>query len=558
MSSETTALKCFMHIPRSGGSTFYAALAAASPPDTVAPATHDRTVFGSFDRFADLGAPLADHVITTSAGFEDLEGRYAVVGGHLSLATLRTLVGPESVATVLREPGSRLLSLYAGLRSEPGLHELVDPYPVVATAEQPLHEFLASTRAAALTDNQVARFVLAGDARLPVDGFMSRDDAEAVAADAIARLEEFGCVTILELGSEAWNGLEHFFGVTLTPQDAAAPDGPRDGSVPFPPLTAEALALLDDRCAADALIYDHFLLQRCDDEDEARRISEMALVTQLITFGDRGGRSASRAQGQDATISELEASRAAAEARTAELSGAADAVRAELGDAGDALRDERDEARQQLTQAQERTAAAEERVAAAEERAATAEGQAAGAGKPDPRVAELEAQLAAAQAEAADAGDVRQQLADTEARLAAADAQAASAADAEQRLADVQAQLAAASSSQERVAELEKQLAAAGSSQERVAELEKQLAAAGSSQERVAKLEEQLAAAGQREDLVADLERRNAELKRQLEEQAGREADVRAELSEVRGSASWQLTAPVRAAGDRLGSFLRR
>jgi hypothetical protein len=288
-----------MHIPKSAGSSLYETFVTAFPTGAVAPVLHDRTIFGAFSAFDELTEPLSSLVVTTPARFDELGAqRYRVISGHLSLPTLRAVAPDSAVATVLREPRSRILSFYLFLRCQPGLSQLTHPYPMTADAARPLAEFLAEPRAACLIDNEIARFLLAGDPRLPPDDFMAAADADGVAADAIAQLDGLGCLEILELGDAAWGGLERFFGVPLAPGRVNVTGGLGyvEGSLPIPaPITEESLALLDARCSADRIVYEHVLAARCGDRARARRIADVAFARQLVTLGDVGGHSAARA-----------------------------------------------------------------------------------------------------------------------------------------------------------------------------------------------------------------------------------------------------------------------
>ncbi|UTI62665.1 hypothetical protein NBH00_14995 [Paraconexibacter antarcticus] len=314
MADTQTDPKLLVSLPRSGGETYHAALGAGPG----APPEHLRTPLPA-------GTPAAD------------------------------------AATLLREPGSRLLSLYAELRTDPAPAP-ADAIAVAAeAADAPLDAFLADPRAAALTDNALARLLLAGDPRLPEDGFMRQADADAVAREAIAALDAFGCVAVLERGDDAAARLGAFFGVSLEVRRPEPREEVRDGSVPFPPFTAEAFALLSERCAADAQIYEHVAAAIAGGDEAARGLSEMALVQQLVRIGDRGGvRAARSAEAGRAT----DTARAAAEAAARREASAAAAARSEA----ESLRAERDR-----LDAEAAAARAEAEAARAEAEAAQAE-----------------------------------------------------------------------------------------------------------------------------------------------------------------------------------------
>lgn len=80
----------FMHIPKSGGTTLHAMLAAQFPPELVCPERHDT---------------LGDWTINELSA-------YRLFSGHFDLACCRSIPGAVRMLTVLREPKARLLSLY--------------------------------------------------------------------------------------------------------------------------------------------------------------------------------------------------------------------------------------------------------------------------------------------------------------------------------------------------------------------------------------------------------------------------------------------------------------
>jgi hypothetical protein len=94
----TANSSCFLHVPKSGGSTLLAALGASL----------NGGVFHAHER-AQHGVPL-----------EYLLARYPVVAGHFTFAQLSPAILERSfVFTVLREPVDRAVSLYYYYRAQP-------------------------------------------------------------------------------------------------------------------------------------------------------------------------------------------------------------------------------------------------------------------------------------------------------------------------------------------------------------------------------------------------------------------------------------------------------
>ena len=207
--------RCFLHIPKSGGLSICTALEATLPPGALAPQRFDTSTFCDFDDFDLLRPEIRTQIATDPSTVRSL-GRYRAVCGHFSLRTLSQITDCSLIATVLREPRSRLLSLYAYWRT-PGIGDLVAPYSATTHARRPLSEFLAEPLLAPVIDNQICRTLLHGDPRLPASDFAAPSDLKEIAADAIRQLDTLGFVGVLELGASAWRGVAQLFGVTLNP-----------------------------------------------------------------------------------------------------------------------------------------------------------------------------------------------------------------------------------------------------------------------------------------------------------------------------------------------------
>ncbi len=234
-------------------------------------------------------------------------GRYRAVSGHFSLATLLQITDTSSICTVLREPRARLLSLYMYWRT-PGTTEFWAPYDTAEYARRPLGEFLSEPVLAPAIDNQVCRMLLYGDPRLPESGFAAQSDVESIAADAIERLGTLGFVGVLELGGSIWQGLARLFNVELRPSKLnvtaelgnPATTGPEEKLI-----TAETLDLIEQRSAADLLVYDHALARAGLDASDRQRLEYGAFAQQLVKLGDLVGNSAAQAAEQAVIVEAL-------------------------------------------------------------------------------------------------------------------------------------------------------------------------------------------------------------------------------------------------------------
>jgi hypothetical protein len=291
--------KCFMHIPKSGGSSIHAALEAALPAGSLAPRRFDRSLFTDFDAFNLLRREARDLV-----AFERHEvwalGRCRVVSGHFSLTTLLQITDAASIATVLREPRARLLSLYMYWRV-PSIGDFWAPSRTPDHARRPLREFLSEPHLAPVIDNVVCRMLLYGDVRLREADFAAQSDIESLAADAIKRLDRLGFVGVLELGGLMWHGLRQMFDVKLDPATVNVTEEfggliamEQEGQM----LTAETIDLLERRTAADQLVYDHALALAGVEAHESKLLGDGAFAHQLVKLGDLTGRSAAQVAAQ--------------------------------------------------------------------------------------------------------------------------------------------------------------------------------------------------------------------------------------------------------------------
>jgi hypothetical protein len=278
---------CFLHLPKSAGTCVRAALEATLPDGALAPRRADSSPFCDFDAFDRLDEPARSLVAVGDSEIKAL-GAFPYVSGHFSLPTLLRVAPASNIATVLREPRARLLSAFLFLRLSP-LVEFWGPYGsgVLADAARSLEGCLSDPRYARATDNQVCRLVLHGDPRLEDGGFLAPHDVEDVAKAATMRLDQLGCVQVLERGS-LWPDLSRFFGVLLAPARANVTDVSQapEGALPIPGFDmATVLELIEQRTAADRLVYDVLLERRCEDPRDPPRIADAAFASQLIRFG---------------------------------------------------------------------------------------------------------------------------------------------------------------------------------------------------------------------------------------------------------------------------------
>jgi hypothetical protein len=291
-------LRCFLHVPKSGGTSIYAALRAARPDLSLSAKSNDTSTFCyGFTAFDEL-RPEARETLLVEESELDALARSDVVFGHFALPTLLRVAPPESIAAVLREPRTRLLSFYTWQRLTPGLFEPWRPYRPEVEALRPLDDYLSEPGIAPEVDNVVCRMLLYGDPRIPALDFISPHHIEGLASDALDRLGQLGFVGVLERGQATWEGLSRFFGATLEPtrERVTGSAGVVADALPVQgPISRRTLDLLDARTAADTLVYSHVLRAECT-EAETRQIRNSTFAGQLVRLGDVAGSSAALAQ----------------------------------------------------------------------------------------------------------------------------------------------------------------------------------------------------------------------------------------------------------------------
>lgn len=286
--SHDDAPLCFLHVPKSGGESVAEALRSALPDGAASPLKIDlevcRMVFSSID---DVEEPLRSKIALSDEDHDSL-GDYRFVIGHFTLATMLRVAPPSRIATVLREPRARLLSLYLFFRL-PHVQAVSASYcgDLIDTVSRPLDEFLVEPGIASATDNQLCRMILSGDDRIPDDGFIAEATVEEVAVSAVERLDRLGFVGILESGDDMWQGLSQMFGVVLDPRrinESSTPAASADADQM--PLVDSAAVFdgLEQRTAADGIVYETLLARSCGTPDSARRRAREAFVDQLARF----------------------------------------------------------------------------------------------------------------------------------------------------------------------------------------------------------------------------------------------------------------------------------
>lgn len=280
-----------MHIPKCGGSSIRAALEQALPSGWLAPQG-----YLTDSEPADLTQLTPQQRSEFATSLEEMRSigqRYRAITGHFNLDTLLEITDATRICTVVREPRTRVLSVY--------LYSLVPgvapdwAYNPTLHDPRPLGQFLLEVFRAPQIDNVLCRMLLGDDPRLPAQDVVAESDVPAIALDAIARLGSLGYFGVLELEESVWQGISRMFGVKLNPARVRVTGEPAFTPRPLgsrePLFDAECLRLLEQRCAADAIVYDRALAQAGIDAQERARIKDAAFAAELVKLGDLIGNS---------------------------------------------------------------------------------------------------------------------------------------------------------------------------------------------------------------------------------------------------------------------------
>jgi hypothetical protein len=185
-----------MHIPKASGSSLILSLSEAiSPAQTVG--GFDHVLFGDFNSFHTFSACERERIADDPFA---LPAHADFVAGHFAYSTLRQAYPQGQLVTVLREPSTRVMSLWMYWRKAmagdlSGLGLWAD---YVRHAGKPLRAFLAEPRIAAQTDNMAVRQLLWPHPSISGSGFVSPHDDKHLLRLARQRLADFAFTGIVE------------------------------------------------------------------------------------------------------------------------------------------------------------------------------------------------------------------------------------------------------------------------------------------------------------------------------------------------------------------------
>jgi hypothetical protein len=243
----------YMHIPKASGVSMTGGLCEALP-STECIGGFDRRHFGAFRSFDTMAPGLRQQIYETYPPPKGID----LISGHTSFSTLAQSRPSARFMTVLREPRSRILSLWMFWRSTAPetLAAMGGFRRVLDLSHKPLVEFLNHPDAAHQTDNVAVRMLLWPHPLIADDGFIDNASDERLVSEATARLKTFDFADIVEnRGLEA--NVRAFLKRPFTYRHAN--ENPTPSSKPKIPLqeelTSEALRLLEHHSRLDRKLW---------------------------------------------------------------------------------------------------------------------------------------------------------------------------------------------------------------------------------------------------------------------------------------------------------------
>jgi hypothetical protein len=258
---DPTRTLAFLHMPKTSGMAVSQALAAVCGPRQWIHG-FDHVLFGAFTGF-DTIAPIQRAAIHAKP--ETIPGDMDLISGHLALSSLTARYPMAQVVTFLREPITRLLSLWLYLRAFTAeeLRIWGDWALHLQPARGPLGAFLAHDSLASIIDNVYIRMLLWPHPLIAIDGFIDpRHDTELL-REARCRLASMAYADVIEnpafiVDLQAW--LKTTF--RYVPTNVARPPPDTLKGRLHTELTSAAFDLLEMRGRLDLQLWT-YLARQC-------------------------------------------------------------------------------------------------------------------------------------------------------------------------------------------------------------------------------------------------------------------------------------------------------
>lgn len=246
----------FSHIPKTAGTSLGAALEQVLKPEVTVRGI-DTALFGGYDDINAVSPVLRPGIFLTP---DELPANAGLVAAHIAPATTQERFPGADHITVLRTPQVRLLSQWLHSRglTELSLRHWGASADAFRAGRKPLKDYLRNDMVAPSVDNTITRFLAWPHPALKRREFISEADDDALVEAAIARLESFAHVNLVENSDfmadlSAWLGAE-LPATQLNERTSVPPQWRPDLAAE---LDNESRALLDHRCRLDVRVWDH-------------------------------------------------------------------------------------------------------------------------------------------------------------------------------------------------------------------------------------------------------------------------------------------------------------
>jgi hypothetical protein len=186
----------FTHIPKTAGTSLREAVVASLRPEVVFNG-FGRAALGSFSDIDSLHPSIRRLIALDSA---DFPADVQFISGHIAPSETRARFPEADHFTVLREPRVRLVSnwLFARAHSDFNLRRWGGLATWMRAARSPLLDYVDNRDVAAHVDNVSLRFLLWPHDLIPSDGFIDPIHDDELFEEAVAMLDTFAYVGIVE------------------------------------------------------------------------------------------------------------------------------------------------------------------------------------------------------------------------------------------------------------------------------------------------------------------------------------------------------------------------
>jgi hypothetical protein len=275
----------FSHIPKTAGTSLGAALDQALKPKMAVHGGIDTALFGGYDDLEGI-SPIFRAGIYLAP--EDLPADADLVTAHVSPGTTTARYPGADHITVLRTPQVRFLSqwLHSRSLSEFTLRRWGPSGDAFRAGRLPVRGYLDHAKVAPSVDNTITRFLTWPHPALSRTEFIAEADDDALVDAAIARLDSFAHVNLVEnpgfmADISAWLGTE-LSNAQLNERTSVLPSQRTDLRTELDPETRE---LLDHRCRLDVRVWTHVAQRVLPDSDPAA-VLEKALEKSVKRYNE--------------------------------------------------------------------------------------------------------------------------------------------------------------------------------------------------------------------------------------------------------------------------------